>query len=65
VPSSLPLPDRSSPSAPPPIRGNLSLTVITLAVCVIYTTVFEYKNQVMFNMTVFDGGPRCQIGTCF
>ena len=43
----------------------LSLTVITLTVGVIDTTVFEYKNQVMFNMTVFDGGPRCQIDTCF
>jgi hypothetical protein len=32
---------------------NLRLTVITLTVGVIYTTVFEYKNQVMFNMTVF------------
>jgi hypothetical protein len=42
-----------------------SLTVITLNVCVIHTTVFEYKNQVMFNMTVFDGGPRCHIDTCF
>jgi hypothetical protein len=52
------------------IRGfrnqrNLSLTVITLTVGVIYTNVFEYKNQVMFNMTVFDGGPRCHIDTCF
>ena len=45
--------------------GTFSLTVITLTVCVIYTTVFEYQNQVMFNMTVFDGGPRCQIDTCF
>jgi hypothetical protein len=27
-----------------------------LTVGVIYTTVFEYKNRVMFNMPVFDGG---------
>ena len=47
------------------VGSIFSLTVITLTVCVIYTTVFEYKNQVMFNMTVFDGGPRCQIDTCF
>jgi hypothetical protein len=32
---------------------NFSLTVITLTVCVIYTTVFECKNHVMFNLTVF------------
>jgi hypothetical protein len=40
---------------------NVSLTVITLTV---YMAVFEYQNQV-FNMTVFDGEPRCQIDTCF
>ena len=34
-----------------------SLTVITLTVEVIYTTVFEYQNQVILNMTGFDGGP--------
>jgi hypothetical protein len=27
--------------------------------------VFEYQNQVIVNMTVFDGGPQCHIGTCF
>jgi hypothetical protein len=44
---------------------NLSLTVITLTVCVIYMAVFEYQNQVMFNMTIFDGDPRCHIDTCY
>ena len=44
---------------------NVSLTVITLTVCVIYTPVFEYQNQVILNMTVFDGEPRCHIDTCF
>ena len=39
-------------------RESLSLTGITLIVGVIYTTLFEYKNQVIFNMAVFDGGPR-------
>jgi hypothetical protein len=34
-------------------------------VCVISTTIFEYQNQVIFNMTVFDGGPHCHIGTFF
>jgi hypothetical protein len=48
-----------------PKHTTLSLTEITLTVRVIYTTVFEYKNQVTFNMTIFDGGPRCQIDTCF
>ena len=43
----------------------LSLTVITLTVGVIYMTVFEYQNQVIFNMTVFDGESRCHIDTCF
>jgi hypothetical protein len=38
-------------------REKISLTPITLTVGVIYTTVFEYRNQVIFNMTVFDGGP--------
>ena len=47
------------------VKSSLSLTVITLTVGVIHTTVFEYKNQVMFNMTVFDGEPRCQIDTFF
>jgi hypothetical protein len=32
---------------------------------VIYTIVFEYQNQVIFNMAVFDGGPRGHIYTCF
>jgi hypothetical protein len=32
---------------------NVSLTVITLTV---YMAVFEYQNQVIFNMTVFDVG---------
>ena len=32
---------------------NFSLAVITLTVRVIYQTVFEYQNQVIFNMTVF------------
>jgi hypothetical protein len=36
---------------------NMSLTVTALTVRVIYTTVFEYQNQVIFNMTVFGGGP--------
>jgi hypothetical protein len=45
-----------------------SLTLITLNVRVIHTTVFEYQNQVIFNMTsvVFltvDLG--CYIDTCF
>jgi hypothetical protein len=31
----------------------LSLTVITLTVRVIYTAVFEYQNQAIFNMTIF------------
>ena len=45
---------------------NFSLTVITLIAGVIYNFIFEYKNQVMFNMTVFfDGGPHCQIDPCF
>jgi hypothetical protein len=35
--------------------SNLSLTLITLTVCAIYTTVFEYQNQGIFNVTVFDG----------
>jgi hypothetical protein len=47
------------------MQNILSLIVTTLTVGVIYTTVFEYKNQVMFNMTVCDGGPRCQMDTCF
>ena len=38
-------------------RESFSLTVITLTVCVINNVVFEYQNQVIFNMTVFDGGP--------
>ena len=40
-------------------RTIFSLTVITLTACVIYVAVFEYQNQVIFNMTVFvfDGGP--------
>jgi hypothetical protein len=43
---------------------NFSLTLKTLTVCVIYTTVFEYhQNQVIFNATVFDGGPRCHVLT--
>jgi hypothetical protein len=48
-----------------PKPKTLSPTLITLTVCFICTTVFEYKNLVMFNMTVFDGGSRCQIDTCF
>ena len=36
-----------------------------LTVCVIYMAIFEYQNQVIFNMTVSDGEPRCQIDTCF
>jgi hypothetical protein len=45
------------PPTHPSIYNTLSLTVITLTVGVIYTTVFEYQNQVIFNMTVFDGRP--------
>ena len=44
---------------------NLSLTVITLTVGDIDKAVFRYQKQVMFNTTVFDGGPRCHIDTCF
>jgi hypothetical protein len=43
--------------APPPQQVTLSLTVITLTVCVIYTTVFESQNQVIFKMIVFGVGP--------
>jgi hypothetical protein len=32
---------------------TFSLTVITLTVRVIYMAVFEYQNQVIFNMTAF------------
>jgi hypothetical protein len=39
-----------------------SLTVTTLTV---YMAVFEYQNQAIFNMTVFDGEPRGHIDTCF
>jgi hypothetical protein len=28
-----------------------------LTLCVVYTTVFEYKNHAIFNMAVFAGGP--------
>jgi hypothetical protein len=35
-------------------NGTFSLTVITLTV---HMAVFEYQNQVIFNMTVFDVGP--------
>jgi hypothetical protein len=36
------------------IQGrNLSLTLITLTAGVISTTVFEYQNQIIFNMTRF------------
>ena len=41
---------------------NLSLTVITLT---FYMAVFEYQNQVIVNMTISDGEPRCHIDTCF
>jgi hypothetical protein len=34
-------------------RTRFSLTVMTLNVRVIYMAVFEYQNQVIFNMTVF------------
>jgi hypothetical protein len=44
------------------LRQNLSLTVIPLTV---YKAIFEYQNQVIFNMTVFDVGPRWHIDTCF
>jgi hypothetical protein len=30
---------------------------------VTYTTIFEYENQVIFNMTAFDGGPLVVILT--
>jgi hypothetical protein len=44
---------------PPPKRRdtNVSLTVMTLTAGVIYNFIFEYQNQVIINMTVFDGGP--------
>jgi hypothetical protein len=45
-----------------PEERSFTLTVITLTV---YTAVFEYQNQAIFNMTVFDGEPRCHIDTCF
>ena len=32
---------------------------------VICIVIFEYQNQVIFNMTVFNGGPRCHIDTYF
>jgi hypothetical protein len=38
-------------------QTNFSLTVITLTVYVINNAVFEYQNQVIFNMHVFGGGP--------
>jgi hypothetical protein len=28
-------------------------------------TVFKYQKQVIIDMTVFHGGPRCHIDTCF
>ena len=44
---------------------NLSLTLITLTVWLIYATVLNIKIKSSFNMTVFDGGPRCHVDTCF
>jgi hypothetical protein len=38
---------------------------LTVRVSVIYTTVFEYQNQVIFDVTVFDSGPRCQSTLAF
>ena len=35
-----------------------NLTGVNWNVRVVYGVVFTYKNQVIFNMTVFDGGPR-------
>jgi hypothetical protein len=39
-------------------KASFSLTVMTLTV---HMAIFEYQNQVIFNTTVFDGGPRCHI----
>jgi hypothetical protein len=47
------------------INDNVWSDTNNLDWCVIYTTVFEYKNQVIFNMTVGDGGPRWHIDTHF
>jgi hypothetical protein len=41
----------------PVVVESLSLTVTTLPVCAINNFIFEYRNQVTVNMTVFDGGP--------
>jgi hypothetical protein len=35
------------------VFSTLSLTLITLTVCVNYMAVFEYQKQVIINMTVF------------
>ena len=49
----------SSPLSPsshlvPAVKSGviLSLALITLTVCVVYVAVFEYQNQVIFNMTM-------------
>jgi hypothetical protein len=40
---------------------NVSLALTTLTVYVVHMAIFEYQNQVIFNRTVFDGGPRCHL----
>jgi hypothetical protein len=32
-----------------------------LTVCVVDMAFFEHQNQVIFNVTIFDGGTRCHI----
>jgi hypothetical protein len=36
---------------------DLRFHVMTLTLCVVDMAVFEYQNQVIFNMIIFDGGP--------
>jgi hypothetical protein len=55
---STPLPSTStSTSKSSAFTSTFSLAVINLAVCVINNCISENRNQVMFNMTVFDGVP--------
>jgi hypothetical protein len=43
----------------------LSLTMITLTVCIISMAVFGYQNEVMFNIIDFDERSSCHYNTCF
>jgi hypothetical protein len=57
---------RARPVVPPGAKRNPKFYPGTNNIetaCIIFMAVFDYQSHVIFNMIVFDGGPRCRIST--